>query len=201
MDFQKERIESAPISVSKDQRSVVLNYGIDFLVKKDLDRNINTYIGIGYFRNKFNFKRFYAHRLLNIGTDSIPLGTSTSSYTYNLARIPFGISIDVNMKQKIAFKVSGELIMNYSFNRIYNGSKPFPTANNKLSVFSRLGNSINLFGRFKLPINRNNFIEVEPYLRVFNIYKKDEILFEDSNQKNSRKFDAFGISTIYILNN
>ena len=94
-----------------------------------------------------------------------------------------------------------EFIINYSFNRIYNGGKPFPAANNKLSVFSYLGNSINLFGRFKLPINSNKFIEVEPYMRVFNIYKKDEILFENPNENISRNFDAFGLSIIYVLNN
>ena len=80
LDFQKEKIERVPVGASKDQKPVVLNYGIDILANKDYGKNINTFIGIGYFRNKFNFKRFYAHRLLNVGTDSTPVGTSTSNY-------------------------------------------------------------------------------------------------------------------------
>jgi hypothetical protein len=58
LEFQKENI-SFPIVLSpKEQTAIVLNYGIDFLTEKKLDKKISAYLGIGYFRNRFNYKKF-----------------------------------------------------------------------------------------------------------------------------------------------
>ena len=199
IEFQKEDIAYPIILSSKEQIATVLNYGIDCLAEKEIDKKISAYIGIGYFRDKFNFKKFYDHRLLNIGTDSIPLGTATHNYIYHLIRFPFGFFYTISTIKRSVYKIGGEIIFNYSFQKIYNGGKPFPDANNKVSKFQYSGNSINLFACIAIPITSYKFLELEPYIRVYNTYKKDEILYENPKETISHTFDALGLSIKYSL--
>ncbi len=200
VDFQKEIIKSAPISLQREQKATVLNYGIDAIVQKKIGQKISTYVGVGYFRDKFNFRRFYNHQLLNIGTDSIPLGTSTRNYIYNILRFPIGIIYQMNETQKNLYQVGGEIIFNYSFQKIYNGGKPFPDANNKISDFQFSGNSVIFYATIGIFLNGYSLLELEPYIRIYHTYKKDEVLYEDPSESIKNSFDALGLMIKYSLN-
>lgn len=198
LEFQQEDIAFPIVFLQEKQTATVLNYGIDFLAEQGFSKAIGAYTGIGYFRNKFNFKKFYNHRRLNIGTDSIPIGTSTHNYIYNLLRFPLGISYTITSTQRGICKIGGEIIFNYSFQKIYNGGKPFPDANNELSKFQYSGNTINLFACIGIPTSFS-FLELGPYVRIYHTYKRDEILYEDPKEKITNNFDALGISIKYHL--
>lgn len=72
-DFQKADFTDITYPFTyKKHSATTANFGIDILVEKEVASKWNAYVGAGYFRNKFSFKRFYDHRLLNIGTDSWP---------------------------------------------------------------------------------------------------------------------------------
>ncbi len=197
-DFQKADFKDNQFPFEfKEHTATQLNYGIDLLFDKYLTDKLSVYIGAGYFRNKFNFKKFYDHRLLNIGTDSIPLGTATRNYIYHFIRFPVGVDYTIISTKKETYKIGGEIIFNCSFQKIYNGGKPFPNANNKLSKFQYSGNTINLFATVAIPINSNSFFEIEPYIRIYDIYKKDKVFYENPSENITHSFDALGLSLKY----
>ncbi|MDQ6843299.1 MAG: hypothetical protein M3Z92_02955 [Bacteroidota bacterium] len=197
-DFQKADFKDARFPFEfKEHTATQLNYGIDLLIDKYLTDKLSVYIGAGYFRNKFNFKKFYDHQLLNIGTDSIPLGTATRNYIYNLIRFPLGVAYTIISTKKKTYKIGAEIIFNCSFQKIYNGGKPFPSANNKLSKFQYSGNTINLFATVAIPINSNLFFEIEPYVRLYDTFKKDKVFYENPSENITHNFDALGLSLKY----
>lgn len=198
IEFQKEDVDVA-FNSPNYTKATAINYGIDVLAEKQLAKKINAYIGVGYFRNRFNIRRFYDHQQLNTGIDSIPISTYALNYIYHLIRFPLGTTYNIGAVRKTMCKIGGEFIFNYSFKRTYNGGTPFPNANNKISEFKYSGNSIILFTCFVIPVNNQKTFELEPYIRIYNSHKKDEILFENPSQTISHIFDAFGISFKYSL--
>ncbi len=185
----------------KKHSTTTVNWGADLLIGKEMLINWNVYIGIGYFRNKFNFKRAYDHKLLNPGTDSIQLGTSTTDYVFNLLRIPIGINYIISKKDKYKIDMGIENVFNFSLQQVYNGAKPFPNSNNKYSKFKYYGNSILVLVRISKEVYRNSYLILSPYIRILNIYKrKDPFLFEHNSTPYSRSFDATGISLIHSFN-
>lgn len=201
-DFQEADFKDIQFPFEfRKHSTTTMNWGADLLAEKEMANNWNVYIGIGYFRNKFNFKRAYDHKLLNPGTDSIPLGTSTTDYVFNLLRCPIGISYRISKKNKYKFDVGIENAINFSFQQAYNGTKVFPNANNKHSKFKYYGNSILFLVRISKQASRNSVLQLNPYIRILNIYKrKDPFLFENNSTPYSRTFDATGISLIYSFN-
>jgi hypothetical protein len=200
-DFQKAYFNSIPPDTSKQHSATAINWGIDLLIEKNLNRKFSVYVGVGYFRNKFNFKRDYDHALLNIGTDSLPIGTRTNNYIYHLFRIPIGIECKLKEIKNYTFSVGVENIISFSFEQIYNGGKPFPDANNKYSTFQYYGNSIMIFGSVSKKISKNSFLKLIPYTRVSNIYRrKDRFIYEEKGKPYSMIFDSIGLSLEYSFN-
>lgn len=199
-EFQKEYIALAVNGPKTEKKANVVTFGIDFLVEKKISQKIDVYAGAGYFRSKFQFIRPFNHRLLNIGTDSVPLGTNTYNYIYNLIRFPVGLSYQLSSsKNKILINAGSEILFNFSFKNVYNGGKPFPGANNKLSHFQYSGISLNLFTCVKFPLTNSSFLELEPYVRLYYAYKQDEILYENPSESIRRSIDAVGLSIKYSL--
>ena len=201
-DFQKANFKDTQFPFEyKEHSASQINWGIDVLAGKEIFKKWHGYIGVGYFKNKFNFKRAYDHTLLNPINDSIPLGTSTSNYTYNLIRFPIGLSYRLVSKNKIAVNLGIEGIINFSFSQVYNGTKPFPDANNRLKKFDFFGNSLLLFGQITSEITKKKHLQIEPYIRVLNLSKgKNPILYESTSKTISKTFDAIGISINYSFN-
>lgn len=198
-DFQKEKIRFSPLRFKEVQHATVLNYGIDLIGETEILKKINSYIGVGYFRNKFDFKRSYAHQLLNSG-DSLGIGTYTSNYIYHILRFPVGLSYQLKANNEVTYKVGAELIINYTFQKKYNGGKPFAGANTKISDFKYWGNSTLFYATIRIPLNKNSLLDFTSYIRIANIYKKDEILYEDPSESIKSNFDAIGLAITYIFN-
>lgn len=189
LDMQKAEIV-LPLRID-EQKASTINFGLDVLIKYKI-KKYSFYTGIGYFRNRFNIKRGYDHQALNIGTDSLPVGTDTKNYDYSLIRIPLGFTYEVLRNKNINVNVGAEFFNNFSFRRKYNGRLPFDGANTVYNGFNYFGNSLNFF----LSLSKKN-IEFEPYLRLYNSYKKDRFLKELETEKTTRYFDAIGISFRY----
>jgi hypothetical protein len=198
-DFQKARFKEIHFPYDfREHKANQINWGLDFLSRKKISNRSNVYFGIGYFRNKFNFKRAYDHQFLNRGRDSFPIGTNTYDYTFHLLRIPIGLSFLILEKNKYDFRLAIEQTVNFSFQQIYNGQLPFPNANNKYSKFKYYGNSILIFLPISKHFSRNTQVGIEPYIRLFNIYqRKDLILFENESKPYSRLFDGIGVALKY----
>ena len=64
-----------------------------------------------------------------------------------------------------------ENIINFSFNQIYNGTKPFAEANNKLTKFDYYSNSILLFVRNTKNLSKSKQLQIEPYIMIAKTYK------------------------------
>jgi hypothetical protein len=188
-DMQKAEI-ILPLS-TKIQKANTINFGLDALTKLKI-KKVSIFTGLGYFRNRFNIKRGYNHQALNPGIDSLPIGTDTENYNYSLFRLPLGLSFQVVETKKMKINIGAEFINNFSFKRKYNGRMPFEGANNVYNKFNYFGNSVHLF----TGISTRN-IEFQPYVRIYNNYKKDKILKENENETITRYFDAFGISILY----
>ncbi|MGH2647673.1 MAG: hypothetical protein ACRDE8_08905, partial [Ginsengibacter sp.] len=74
-DFQKADFKSIPPDTTTKHSATNLNWGVDLLIEKSLAKDLGIYLGIGYYKNTFNFIRGYDHQILNIGTDSISIYT------------------------------------------------------------------------------------------------------------------------------
>lgn len=200
-DCQKANFKSIPPDTTIRHSTTTLNWGFDLLSEKYLTKNLGIYLGIGYYKNTFNFIRGYDHELLNIGTDSIGIYTRTHNYTYHLFRVPVGFTYSFKKQKKYLFSISVEDILNFSFKQVYNGAKPFPNANNKYSNFKYYGNSVLLLFRVSKQLSSSSFLQLAPYIRVSNIYqKKDKFLYEYDTKPYSRFFDAIGLSVEYSFN-
>lgn len=200
-DFQKADFKSIPPDTTIKHSTTTINWGIDLLIEKYLTDKLSVYIGIGYFRNKFNFKRGYNHQLLNIGTDSVDIYTRTRNYTYHLFRVPVGFTYEVIKQGQYLIGIGVENIFNFSFKQVYNGAKPFPNANNKYSNFHYYGNSIVLLFHVSKQLSRTSFLRLTPYTRISNIYqKKDKFLYEYVTKPYLGFFDAIGLSLEYSFN-
>jgi hypothetical protein len=200
-DFQIAEFRSIPPDTTTKHSTTTINWGIDLLIGKYITNNLRSYISFGYYRNKFNFKRGYDHQLLNIGTDSLAIGTRTYNYTYHLFRLPIGITYKLKEIKNYTFSIGMENIFNFSFKQVYNGGKPFPNANNKYSNFQYYGNSVILIFCVSQKNFKTSFLELDPYVRVSNIYRrKDKFLYETNDQPYSRFFDAIGLSLEYSFN-
>lgn len=170
----------------------VLNFGGDILIVRQIAK-ASLQTGVGLFRNRFNIKRPYDHQLLNNSIDSLPIGTFTESYSYSLLRFPIAAYFDViTVKQGFALGVGAEYVFNFSFHRKYNGRLPFNGARTSFREFSFFGNAINV-----LFILKKGKLEAEPYMRLYQRFKKDRFLRENENDFHSSKTDAFGIAVKY----
>lgn len=176
------------------QKANTINFGLDALIKFKIDK-VSLFTGVGYFRNRFNIKRGYDQQALNAGMDSLPIGTDTENYNYSLLRLPLGFTFEILRTKKIYYNIGAELLNNFSFRRKYNGRIPFEGANTVYHGFNYFGNSVNLFASLS-----KKYIELEPYIRIYNNYKKDRFFKENENEKITRYFDAVGISILYSFN-
>jgi len=201
-DFQNEKFKDVQYPFEyKNHSATQFNWGFDFLAEKEFYKNFYGSIGVGYFKNKFNFQRAYNHLILNPGTDSVSIGTSTYNYTYNLIRFPFGISYQIKKNGDVSIRVGIEDCINFSFDQVYNGTKPFPGANNKIKKIDFFGNAILLFGLFTKSMSKNQFLKVQPYVRVVNLYANNkEILYENNSNNFLKTTDAVGVSIIFSVN-
>jgi hypothetical protein len=192
-DMQKAEITFSYGNEIKKANS--FNFGFDALINYN-NRKIFFNIGVGLFRNQFNIQRGYDHQALNIGRDSLPIGTDAKNYTYLIFRVPSGLSIEVSKLKNMDIKVGVEHFFSFSFQRKYNGRVPFEGANTVYHGFTYFGNSLNLFINLSNHLQKNK-IEVEPYIRIYNRYKKDKFLKENENETVTRSLDAFGIGFKY----
>lgn len=195
--FQLDK-QKAEISFSygtEVQKATAFNFGIDALTNLRI-QNFALYTGVGFFRNRFNIKREYDHQALNIGRDSLPIGTYTENYNYSLLRLPIGIEYQVLRSKGLTLGIGTEHFFNFSFKRKYNGAVPFAEANTVYNGFSYFGNSVNFFINLSKTISKNE-IKFEPYMRIYNTHKKDRFLKEKETESLTRNFDAFGISIRY----
>lgn len=201
-DFQKADFKDNRFPFEfKEHTATQLNWGIDLLIEKYLTNKLSVYIGAGYFRNKFNFKRQYDHQLLNNGRDSIPIGTSTNNYMFHLLRFPIGANYQILKKNKYDFILGLENVVNFSFQQIYNGRKAFPEATNKYKGFNYYGNTVLLFAGISKHVSHSSLLQLGPYLRLLNIYKRKDLFLYESNRKPYiRAFDAVGLSLKYAFN-
>lgn len=196
-DLQKGESRGYINGPATGKKNTSFNFGLDLIVEKEISKSLGAYVGLGYFRNKFNIERFYDHRLLNVGTDSLSIGTLAHNYTYHLVRLPIGISLELIDAKKLSLKLGLENISSFSFRHVYNGAKPFVGANSTSSRFSFFGNSIIVFIQFSKTRSINQTVHLEPYVRLLNTYRSDPILFETSNQNHHRTADAFGVAIKY----
>lgn len=196
LDFQKSSFKNSQFPFEyKEQTSQKINWGLDVLAERKLSKSWYLNGGLGYYKNTFNFKRAYDHRLLNAGTDSIPIGTSTNNYTFHLLRFPIGIGYQVYKNNRYLFNVGLEHIVNFSFAQNYNGSKAAPDASTTRHKFEYYGNSVVLIGRITKASTKSRQIHLEPYIRVLNFYNdKNDVLFEYGSKPVTRYIDAFGLS-------
>lgn len=195
-DLQKAEI---PFSWGTEIRKTeVTNFGLDMLLNYRI-RGFEVYLGVGYFRDRFNIKRGYDHQALNIGRDSIPLGTATKNYTYSLVRFPIGLQFQPLKFKKLLIGVGTEYFFNFRFRRIYNGRLPFSGANNVYKGVDFFGNSLHLLVNVSKPIHNIHLLKVEPFIQICNSYKKDRFLMEKENEKVTGNFDAYGIAVSYSL--
>ncbi len=192
VDLQKAEI-IYPLR-TEEQKATAVNFGLDALVNYQLNK-FSIYTGVGFFRNKFNIRRAYDHQALNVGRDSLPIGTNTDNYIYSLLRLPIGTSFTFMENKKMNLKVGADFLNNFSFRRKYNGRVPFEGANTVYNGFAYFGHSLNFFVNLS-----NKFIEIEPYARVYHRYKKDRFLKENENETITRYFDAIGLSIRYSFN-
>lgn len=191
-------LQKAVISFSygdEVQHATAVNFGADALLNYNTGK-FHLYSGAGFFRNRFNIKRGYDHQALNIGRDSFPIGTDAENYTYSLFRVPLGISVEVSGWKKVNINAGAEHFFNFSFRRKYNGRVPFEGANTVYYGFTYFGNSLNVFINLSNHLQKNK-IEVEPYVRIYNKYKKDRFLKENESETITRYFDSFGIGIKY----
>lgn len=178
------------------QKATQINFGLDALLKYKLGR-ISAYTGVGFFRNRFNVRRSYNHQALNTGRDSFPIGTFTKNYTYSIVRFPFGIGIDLATVKNINIGVGAAYFFNFSVRRKYNGAVPFRGANTAYNKVNYFGNSLNASINFSYSKRGKNVVGIEPYIRIYNKYRKDRFLKEDESEFEERKFDAIGVSLRY----
>lgn len=201
-DFQKAEYRGGSFPYEfKEYKNTVYNFGADVLTGIEIKNKWSVFMGLGYFRNQFIQHRQYDHQLLNMGTDSLPIGTKVSNYIFHLLRVPIGVSYKIAAKNKYEIDLGVENIVNFSFTQVYNGGLPFAGANNRYSKLEYYGNSINFFVQGSKNFNKNSQLYLSPYVRLWNIYKrKNPVLYENDNNYYSRFFDALGVSLKYSFN-
>lgn len=182
---------------SEIKKGHAVNFGVDALIEYQKNA-FSVYSGVGYFRDRFNIKRGYDHKALNPLSDSLPIGTDTKFYTYSLVRIPIGFIAQISKNRNREIGLGCEYFFNYSFCRKYNGRLPFEGANTTYKGFNSFGNELHLL----LAISTNVYgraIAVEPFTRIYNIYRKDRFLREKEKETVTRFFDSYGISIRYSI--
>jgi hypothetical protein len=196
-DLQRAEI---PFSFGTEvQKAEAINFGIEALINYKI-RKASIYTGVGFFRNRFNIKRGYDHQALNIGRDSLPIGTSTKNYTYSLLRLPLGFNLEILQIKNTRIGIGAEHFFNFSFRRKYNGAVPFEGANTVYNGVNYFGNSFNFFINLTRSLQKSkSIVEIEPYVRIYNNYKKDRFLKEKENENVVRSMDAFGVGIRYYF--
>jgi len=200
-DFQSATFADTQYPFTKKEFSTTqLNWGSDFLLGYEFNKNIHGEIGLGYFRNKFNFQRLFNHSLLNAGRDSVGIGLSTKSYTFHLLRIPIGFYYNLIKKDKYSFALGIDNFINISLREKYDGPKTFPEAHNARNKFKYYGNSIVLFAILEKKLGSFYKVEFQPYIRLLNSYQiENDILYEPNSKLITDTFDAIGLSLNFPL--
>jgi hypothetical protein len=193
LEFQK-----AVITYGRDeiQKNTAFNFGIESLIEGRISTRISVSAGVGYFRQRFNIKRQYDHMSLNPGIDSLPYGSKTSNYDYHLLRAPVGVRYFISPVAS-SLSLSLDYIPSFSVSSKYNGKQHIPNANQKQKKFMFFSHALNVSIRIPVYGKAWNHFNIEPYLRILHIYKKDAIFFEHSSETITRSFDAIGVSFAY----
>ena len=198
-DFQKAEYKDGGFPyVYKEHKISVFNYGADILAETGINSKWSLFIGLGYFRNQFIQFRKYDHMLLNIGTDSLPIGTKITNYILHHLRVPIGISYKVGVVKNYEIDLGLENMLNFSLTQVYNGGLPFNGANNRYTHLDYYGNSVIFSLSASKKLTQKSQLNAALYTRLWNIYKrKNPILFEYEDGYYSRFFDALGLSVKY----
>lgn len=159
--------------------------------------NLSFYFGLGYFRNKFNFRRQYLP-FLSGSNDSVPIGVATYNYTYHIFRIPLGITQRVGGRPGHEISAGLENVVNFSFNKSYHGSFN-ADPNTSKGEFRFYGNSLFLQLQFLKSLPGVSTLHLIPYVRILNWYnQKDEVLKEEKNYT-LKAADSIGMSLKYSI--
>ncbi|HEY5462881.1 MAG TPA: hypothetical protein VIJ95_06465 [Hanamia sp.] len=200
IDFQKEAFALGFPGIITTHKETTFNYGLDILAIKKINFKLDLYGGMGFFRNKFNFSKYYNYQLLNPG-DSIPLGLATKNYVYSLLRVPLGINYYLKSFKSKKISLSMENILNFSFLQIYNGAKTSFNFKNKMKKFKFYGDNFLIKINLEQCIKSSNCLMISPYIRIFNLYNhNDPVLYQNRASTYIRWVDAIGLSMQYSFN-
>jgi hypothetical protein len=181
----------------KEHYATQLNFGLDVMLKKNLAKKMELNFGLGFFNQRFNFRRLFDYYELNSAIDSSGLGVSTKYYTYKLLRLPIGVNYIISNKKGLKIQLGLENIIAFKISEVYQAPAPLPVTIIKKNNFAFFNNGIMFNAVFTKQIKNNQF-SVAPFTRLANFTQiYNPILFETRQQLQVNYFDAFGINILY----
>jgi hypothetical protein len=219
------RWDSYPTFISKinylDTVSLSLkgaSYGVNINFKQPVAKKYEILIGFGYYKNTYNKIKRWSTRWSGITGDSrnrvvyYPDPTLwvifvTDKYWYHSLAINIGGQINFNLKNNLELNISAMLSNYFTFSQRYHLDKQYlpmtftGDVNYKTKEFSYSG----LSALFEAGLQKKfNIFSVSPklLLPVYTIWKKDEIIEDETNTGNRSKWFrdiGAGISFNYSL--
>ena len=167
------------------------NYGLELLYSKKLNTHIDAVLGIGYALAKSKIKRVYNRRFWN---DYNAILTYTDKVKYSLLRIPVVLDYLFNSHNKMTITVGTSVNINFTFMQNY-GYKHFSA--DRLWRFYFFGFSNDIHIGFKTKLSKGKYLEIQPFLRLHETWRKDNVLFEKKDQYHNLRFNSAGLMLLY----
>ncbi len=185
-EWHEFNVDYGPPSTRGAHKDQNVNFGLSITYNKNLINRIYGSIGIGYIQYKSKILRVYNRKFWD---DLTALLHYTNDTRYNIISLPVGIDYEFPSSNKLNIRLGTALNFNFSISQKY-GMKDDQI--DKISRFYFFGVSNQVALAFRQNFSKNKFLELRPFLNVFETWKKDEILYENQNEYHNMNFNALG---------
>lgn len=176
-----------------------LNYGINLLFRKKLNKSYAISIGIGYYRLKidkikgsmpFGIPGVRTARSINYDDGVTNLGYGTTNYYYNDLAATISVDKSFKIKETFSFNISPEIIAYHTISQNYElyREQRWKTKNNKPLEFG-VNLNVGILKEFK-----NFYIRPSVIVPIFQNIKGDIVFYEDPKMNISNWFSGIGLS-------
>jgi hypothetical protein len=187
-EWHKFNINYGPPSIRDHEFSDQnLTFGIGLSYDHQYSKRVYGHVGVTYIPYKSKINRTYNRKYWN---DFTALIYYTNNTKYSLLSFPVGLDVLINHQRDNQLLIGNSVNVNVVLKKEYG----YGSTSDALNTSYLFGFSDQLNLKYRRTLKDKFFIEANPFIRVIEKWRKDEVLFENQNEYHNLLFNAVGIN-------
>lgn len=178
-------INNGPPSTQGEHLDQTMFYGVGLSYAQKLSKQFNVSVGINNIQYHSRVKRAYDKKYWNDWTAILHYTDDTK---YNLLSVPVAINYVIKSYKDLSILAGTSVNLNFTYMQKY-GQKDYGFDKLKRFYFFGFSNQVSI--AFRKYFSLKDFIELRPFLSIYERWRKDKVLYESQNE-----FYNFGLNTV-----